>query len=268
MALRRIRDDRKLTLDEVRKKMDWSLSKLVRIEAGAVSISQNDLKALLQLYGVNDPAEREELLDLARRSRQHHWAGEYRDITTPSYMEFLGYEDDAVRITQYSPIVIPGLLQNQEYASEIIKKTAVDDDDATINRLALLRKARQDRFFSASRASHGRFIIPDTVLAELTGTESAARQRVHLVELAANPRVHLFVLNTAKAPKRILASLSLHEFQSEVDPDIVYISGIPDLDGALVEGGRVNRYKSIIDKLLAHCHDEDASLSILRERGT
>ncbi|MFI7437827.1 helix-turn-helix domain-containing protein [Micromonospora haikouensis] len=264
MALRRIREDHKLTLDEVRRKMEWSLSKLVRIEAGAVSISPNDLKALLQLYGVTDPAERENLLDLARRSRQHHWAGEYRDITTSSYMEFLGYEDDAVRITQYSPMVIPGLLQTEEYSREIIRKTAVDDDDATINRLVLLRNARQERFFGDSRDRHARFIIPDTVLTELTGTESAARQRAHLVKLAANPRVHLFVLKSAEAPKRILGSLSLHEFQSEADPDVVYISGLPDLDGALVEGSRVNRYKSIIDKLLAHCHDEDASVPILR----
>jgi len=34
--------------------MDWSLSKLIRIENGPVGISMNDLKVLLGHYGIVD----------------------------------------------------------------------------------------------------------------------------------------------------------------------------------------------------------------------
>ena len=55
--LRQRREAAGLTQDQVASRMDWSVSKLVRIEAGAVGISTNDLRALLDLYGVRAPDE-------------------------------------------------------------------------------------------------------------------------------------------------------------------------------------------------------------------
>src|ERR1041385_304527 len=64
--LRREREGVHMTQDQVAIAMDWSLSKVIRIESGSVSISTNDLRALLDLYQVSVPAQREELIGLAR----------------------------------------------------------------------------------------------------------------------------------------------------------------------------------------------------------
>ena len=53
--LRQARLDAGLTQEAVAEQMDWSLSKLIRIETGAVGISTNDLTALLRLYDIKDP---------------------------------------------------------------------------------------------------------------------------------------------------------------------------------------------------------------------
>lgn len=266
VELRRLRDRRGLTLDDVRKKMEWSVSKLIRIESGVVSISLSDLKLLLNLYGVTDSRKVSELLEVARRSRQHHWAGEYRDISSASYMDFLGYEDDAVRVTQYHPLVVPGLLQTEAYAREIITATTVGHaEGGTIERLVKLRLARQRRFFGDGRNRRARFILPEPVLAPPMETEIVIEQRKHLAVLADDPRVEMRILDSkAETTRQLLGSFSLHEFESAVDPDIVYLGSIPALDIALVEDDRVNDYKAVLEELLGRCLDEGESRAHLR----
>lgn len=55
LELKQARQEAGLTQELVAEQMDWSLSKLIRIETGAVGISMNDLTALLRLYNVKDP---------------------------------------------------------------------------------------------------------------------------------------------------------------------------------------------------------------------
>ena len=66
VELRKARQDVGLTQEQVAEMMDWSLSKVIRIEAGSVGISTNDLKALLRTYNIQDVARADELLAIAR----------------------------------------------------------------------------------------------------------------------------------------------------------------------------------------------------------
>ena len=67
--LRNARKRAGLTQKEVAAAMDWSASKMLRIEAGAVGLSTNDLRALLDCYNIDDRGHAEELLSLVRCSR-------------------------------------------------------------------------------------------------------------------------------------------------------------------------------------------------------
>ena len=73
MQRRRLRDgtpdssfSSNLTQEQVAKAMEWSLSKMNRIEKAKTVISINDLRALLPLYGITAKERADELLDLAR----------------------------------------------------------------------------------------------------------------------------------------------------------------------------------------------------------
>jgi transcriptional regulator with XRE-family HTH domain len=71
--LRRLRLDSQLTQRDVACGLDWSVSKLVRIEAGLVDVSPADLSALLGMYGITeetDPGLFDELGRTCRQSRQ------------------------------------------------------------------------------------------------------------------------------------------------------------------------------------------------------
>lgn len=54
LALRRARETAGLTQGKVAEALDWSVSKVNRIEKGDVTVSTTDLRALLELYGVVD----------------------------------------------------------------------------------------------------------------------------------------------------------------------------------------------------------------------
>ena len=67
--LRAARTQAGLTQREVADAMDWSASKMLRIETGAVGISTIDLRALLDCYHVKDKRRTEELVNLVRGDR-------------------------------------------------------------------------------------------------------------------------------------------------------------------------------------------------------
>jgi transcriptional regulator with XRE-family HTH domain len=69
-ALRRGREAAGLTPKQVSDALDWSVSKIIRIEAGTVGLTVTDLRALIDLYRITDEKRQAELLELARGSRK------------------------------------------------------------------------------------------------------------------------------------------------------------------------------------------------------
>jgi transcriptional regulator with XRE-family HTH domain len=61
----RLRTDSGLSIKVAASRLDWSKSKLYRIEAGRTRISTDDLEDMLDPYGVRSP-QREALIQLGR----------------------------------------------------------------------------------------------------------------------------------------------------------------------------------------------------------
>jgi transcriptional regulator with XRE-family HTH domain len=80
LELRRARSNANKTQADVAEAMDWSPSKLIRIERGDVGISSNDLKALLSYYGVDDPEQIDQLVELARSARGTSVYDQFADL--------------------------------------------------------------------------------------------------------------------------------------------------------------------------------------------
>ena len=83
VQLRQARDTASLTQRQAAERLEWSLSKLIRIEAGTVGVSVTDLRAMLQLYDVTDETLMKNLTEAARGSKGQSWWSRYRDIVTP-----------------------------------------------------------------------------------------------------------------------------------------------------------------------------------------
>src|ERR1700742_4013413 len=104
--VRRARLDADLPQEQVAAAMDWSLSKLIRIENGTVGISMNDLKAILAHYKITDEGHTAELIALSRAARERSWWNAYREIS-PRLVQLIEYESASFIIRNFQPMLIP-----------------------------------------------------------------------------------------------------------------------------------------------------------------
>jgi transcriptional regulator with XRE-family HTH domain len=140
VSLRWWREQRGLTQQQVAEALEWSKAKVVRIESGAVRVSATDVRALLTLYGASDD-EADSLVTLARAARRRTWYQDYATALDRDYDFYLSYESLAVAIDTFHFLLIPGLLQTEEYARAVMRANEAEDAEQRI----ALRLERQVR---------------------------------------------------------------------------------------------------------------------------
>ena len=147
LAIREARDAAGLTQNQVAEEMEWSLSKVIRIENGEVSISPNDLRPLLNYLRVRDKAVVSSLLADARiaRTRQRQaWyqAPEFRNHMTDALRRLIEYEAELTAMRSYSVYYLPGPFQVPAYASALTNSWG---DELAAQNIRWLLEARQRR---------------------------------------------------------------------------------------------------------------------------
>src|SRR5580698_1513704 len=118
VELRAARAATGLTREDAARTLDWSLSKLVRIETGDQGVSVTDLRAMLGLYNITDERRITELAQLARGTRLHSRWSSYRELISRQFGQYLGLEGSASRIRVFHPMLVPALLHTDDYAFE------------------------------------------------------------------------------------------------------------------------------------------------------
>lgn len=171
--LRKSRDATGQSQKEVADTLTWSPSKLLRIENGTVGISVTDLRALLDQYGVKDRRKIDQLIELAKASRKLNTQA-YGKSVPQSTMKFWNLRSSAVRVRQFETLLIPGLVQTEEYAREVIKTYSTPDlspsdiDDrvaARMDQQALLdREDRPTLYFMIDEAAVRRWVGGGSVM--------------------------------------------------------------------------------------------------------
>src|SRR6266536_1070418 len=165
-TLKRAREANGHTQEQVARAMDWSLSKLIRIESGAVGVSTTDLRALLQYYQIEDPTQVQSLVEMARASRKKPWWFAYRESLDVGYTTFLGLESGASSMRSFQSIAIPGLLQTQSYATEVSAEAWVGDPlpDQTVQEWVTVRMIRQQKVLERADPPSLLCVIDEAVL--------------------------------------------------------------------------------------------------------
>ncbi|MEW2573997.1 helix-turn-helix transcriptional regulator [Streptomyces sp. NPDC047070] len=219
--LREARADAGLTQRQVADQMEWSPSKLLRIEAGEVGISVNDLRSLLTFYQVQETERVERLLTLARGSRKMPFT-EYRDIFHKDFLDFLAMEASAWINRTFQSLVLPGLLQTEEYATTIIRTFSPDESTGQVNRMVEARMLRQDILERADAEFY--FILDESVIRRQVGGPKTMRAQLRtLAEIAARPHVQMMILPFSLGVHTAAAGpFTLFEFKEDV-PACLYL---------------------------------------------
>jgi transcriptional regulator with XRE-family HTH domain len=223
-ALRRFREEAHMTQKDVAAEMDWSLSKLIRIEAGSVNISTNDLRVLLPHYGVTGERA-DELLALSREARQPAWWTPYRPFISAEYGAFLGYETSARLIRNHQPVVVPGLLQTSDYA-----RVLMGSGPGAEERISL-RLQRQE-ILEREDPPELHFILDQAAITRVVGGPSVMRHQLeHLRRMAEHPAVTLRIVPwEAGLYPRCGVAYVLVELEYD-EPNVLYVERA---DGELI----------------------------------
>jgi transcriptional regulator with XRE-family HTH domain len=261
--LRAARLKAKLTQDQVASALDWSLSKVIRIEAGSVGISTTDLKALLSVYGIDDQAHIEKLVALGKAARERGWWSNYRDVLSTELLQLIEYESAAAITRNFQPLVVPGLLQTEEYARATLPEYV------SVDRVEALVKIRMNRQELLDRLD-GRqlfFILDEAVIHRLVGGKDAMRrQLLRLVELGRRPHVTIEVVPfSAGVHPGLRGPFVVLEFPDPEDDDVLYLE---NTGGDLIsreEPDQVLPYREAFEQLREMSLGPEGSAEYLRQ---
>lgn len=250
IELRRLRERAELTCEDVGQRLECSGTRISRIETGRISVRPGDVRELLEVYGVTG-AEADPLVQLAREARRKGWWHTYGRVLPSWFEAYIGLESEAVRLRDFQPLVIPGLLQTEDYARAVLRAAPHAGSSAEIDRQVALRMERQ--------ATLGQAIPPDlwVVLSEsvlrvnVGGPAVMRAQLIRLAEVAERPNVTLQVLPfTTAAHVQPISPFTMLEFADDADPAVVYLE---HLTGSLFleNEDEVRRYRVVFDHLRA-----------------
>ena len=193
-AVRRAREEAGLTLKQVADALDWSESKLIRIERGSVGISVTDLRALLAYYGLRDSSHVDRLVGMARTARRARTAwSEFETAVSPGFLLFLGYEESASTMLHFNPVLVPGLLQVEEYSRAVLAGAYVAPADHVEEKLRA--RARRQRRLDEPEPPRVDVVLDESVVRRAVGgPEVMSRQLRHLHELSGRPNLSLRIV--------------------------------------------------------------------------
>ncbi|HXB46439.1 MAG TPA: helix-turn-helix transcriptional regulator, partial [Streptosporangiaceae bacterium] len=246
--LRRLRESRNITAQEAARAIRGSESKISRIELGRNAVREVDIADLLNLYGITDSAEREQLLTLASQANQPGWWHRYQDVLPAWFQSYLGLEESAESIRSFDSQFVPGLLQTEDYAAAVIRLGQYSREET--DRLVFLRKERQRRFAAGSLSLSA--IIDEVALRRPVGCPGMMRRQLeYLLEISDRPgltiQISPFLTGASYAAP---GSFSILRFAADDLSDVVYVE---QLTSALYLDKRpdVERYIEAMDRISA-----------------
>jgi transcriptional regulator with XRE-family HTH domain len=232
------------TANHVCDMLNWGRGKVGRFEANQWKRPEmSDIRDLLRIYDV-DEGEREQLQELAIQARARPWWRDYSDIFEN---EFPGFENDASRIRVFMPLVLPGLLQIQDYAEAFMR---IGPRPPSWRRKVLDTRLRRQEILSrpGDTAPMLTAVITEASLRYQWGPRSDRRDQIeHLIDMGRRPNVDLRIQRFTDGPPPGLSSaINIFDF-AEGEPSIAFT----ETDFAVVEVNdpdQVSRYIQSFEK--------------------
>ena len=223
--LRKARQAKELTQEQTAREMDWSLSKIIRIETGATGISPRDLKALLRLYGVTDSEHVDAFLALARAARERPWWSAYRDVAPPSLLQLIECESAAAVIRQFETMFVPGILQTEDYAQAVIQDYYDERPSSDKLRALVELRVRREELLDRANPPPFQFVLDEAAVRRLVGgSRVMQRQLRRLIELADVPHITVKLIPfSAGLHPGMKGPFEIIELTDPTDRDIVFL---------------------------------------------
>ncbi len=250
-----------MTLDSAAAAMGWKGPKMSKIENASQHVRPGEVTELLKVYGVSDPEVFTALENLAKDAGKRGWWQTYSGIVSPAYADYISLESDAEYIFEWSPLLVPGLLQTAAYARENISGITTFRSPEEIAALAEVRLARQSvltrpdgplEFWTVihEAALHQRFAVRPTIMRE------QLRKLLDTVDMP-NVTIQLMPLDSTPHPGT-MGGFSLVGFPGPT-PDVVLLENVSG--ETYVEGDGTSPFTKAAERIRATALSVEDSLA-------
>ncbi|MFE9253461.1 helix-turn-helix domain-containing protein [Streptomyces sp. NPDC007088] len=262
---KRLREAAGVKMDDAAERIGGDKSKISRQENGRQGMNKLEAEALLDLYGVEDERLRTALITMAREGRRKGWWAQYSDILQARLEEQISIESDAAKILAFQSLLIPGLFQTAEYATEVIRSFDKGmSSEKELDSLISVRMTRQE-IFQRVNAPHHVCILDEAVLRrEIGGPGVMAAQLDKLIEVSNPPKLTIQVIPFGQGWHPGLSGpYTIYSYPDPMELDVVKIGY---LDGSLFleEDAAVERFRLAFDELRASAQPVRQSLELIR----
>lgn len=189
--LRKVRERTNISVRKLAAQLEISHSELSRNETGERPPRLERVVAILTALGVTG-AEAEKIVGMSQDTDGPHWLGvgiPEREIQLAALLDF---ERTANRITDVSPLVIPGLLQTADYARSIMTTANVPKNE--IDTRVATRLGRRDAIERDKPAEVITYIGEYALRQSIGGLAVMRNQLRHLRKVADLPHVVIRVI--------------------------------------------------------------------------
>ena len=244
--LRELRNQHRLTVEDVAEKLLCSPTKISRLETGTRRPSPRDVRDLCDLYDVDEPT-RVGLMSLTQEAREQVWWTQYEDLQLDPY---LGLEAAARAITSFTTFYLPALLQTEEYTRAVIKTIAPKMDPDIFQQRVEARMRRQE-VLDGDNPPRYRVLLDEAVLHRRVGgpgVMAAQLDKVLVTEQLGKATIQIIPFDVGVLATQD-SNFVLLEFEAEstISP-IIFVEGLTG-NQYFERAVDIARYREAIDYL-------------------
>ncbi|MFJ7215478.1 Scr1 family TA system antitoxin-like transcriptional regulator [Amycolatopsis sp. NPDC098790] len=259
-SLREVREARKFGLRELVRALEIDPRLLSQWELGLRVPPVEEVARILGYLRV-DRATTERILFLATHAKEPNWLDSNPADLPAALTAVMQCERTASQITNWSPLVIPGLLQTPDYARALL--TASEIKPAEADARLVVRLERQ-RILSRRNPVRLQAIISELAIREVVGNEDIMSDQIdHLLTSAVTSNISVRVVPADVGYHHgKLGMFTLYDFPT--DPSIVLLEHVY-ASAFLNELEAISGYRKLVKLLQGKALAEDASQALLRE---
>ncbi|MEV6871974.1 Scr1 family TA system antitoxin-like transcriptional regulator [Amycolatopsis sp. NPDC051128] len=259
-SLREVREARKFGLRELARALEIDPRLLSQWELGIRVPPVEEVARILGYLRVGR-AVTNRILYLAQHAKDFNWLDSNPSDLPAALTAVIQCERSASLITNWSPLIIPGLLQIPDYARALLTASGIKPEDADAR---LVVRLNRQRILFGNEPVRLNAIISELAIREVVGDAAIMSDQIdHLVALAdtSNISVRIVPADAGYHPGKI-GMFTIYDF--EADPAIVLLEHY-HASGFVNELDAIASYRKLVKLLLGKALTEDASQALLRE---
>jgi len=261
VELARYRNSANLSLTEASQLSGIGRAKLGHLETGRQQQDPDDIARLLADYGA-EQADIERLTSLTNQADEARWWAPWAQVVPDWLKTFVGLEGLAESEFVFEPMLIPGLLQTEQYAAAVTANTPRVRADYS-ERFVGLRIARTRRLTDNERPLQLHAVITESALRLAVGDPALRRAQLrHLLAMARLPTVTIQILRPEDGPHTALTG----QFAVLGFANMRSIGYVELHDGAvyLQDAEQVRSYTMVSEDLQGVALDPERSISFIQ----